>query len=166
MSQFISKYKIFFLLKISCGLKKFKHKGKHITIGYNVKISNPQHIEIGNSVFLGNNVTISTSDSGNFPVKIGNDVLIAQEVAILGDNHEFKGISVPIRLQGEGKQGAIDIGDDVWIGAKSLILTGVSIGQGAIVGAGSVVTKTVPPYAIVAGNPAKIIKHRNMLEEK
>jgi virginiamycin A acetyltransferase len=57
-------------------------------------------------------------------------------------------------------KGDIVIGDDVWIGAKSTIMSGVKIGNGAIVGATSTVTKDVPPYAIVAGNPAKIVKYR------
>lgn len=61
-------------------------------------------------------------------------------------------------------KGSIVIKDDVWVGANSLILSGVTIGQGAVVAAGSVVTKDVPPYAIVGGNPAKIIRYR--FEEK
>jgi maltose O-acetyltransferase len=56
----------------------------------------------------------------------------------------------------------IVIEDDVWIGARVTILGGVNIGTGAVIGAGSVVTKNVPPYAIVAGNPAKLIRYRNV----
>jgi serine acetyltransferase len=57
-------------------------------------------------------------------------------------------------------KGDIIIKDDVWIGANAIILSGVTIGQGALIGAGAVVTKDVPPYAIVGGNPAKVIKYR------
>jgi serine acetyltransferase len=57
-------------------------------------------------------------------------------------------------------KGNITIGNDVWIGAKSTIMSGVKIGHGAVIGSGSVVAKDVPPYAIVVGNPAKVIKYR------
>lgn len=57
-------------------------------------------------------------------------------------------------------KGTIEIGNDVWIGTSAVILSGVKIGHGAVVAAGSLVTKNIPPYAIVGGNPAKIIKYR------
>jgi len=66
---------------------------------------------------------------------------------------------IPIRLQG-GRFGSIEIGDDVWIGTGVIVLTNIKIGQGAVIGAGSIVTRDVPEYAVVAGNPAKIIKYR------
>ena len=63
--------------------------------------------------------------------------------------------------QGEGKQGAIIIEDDVWIGAGSIILTGVTISKGSVIGAGSVVAKSIPEYSIAVGNPAKVIHRRD-----
>ncbi|ELB2930005.1 CatB-related O-acetyltransferase, partial [Vibrio alginolyticus] len=57
-------------------------------------------------------------------------------------------------------KGEVEIGNDVWIGANSTILSGIKIGNGAVVAAGSVVTKNVPPYAVVGGNPAEVIKYR------
>ncbi|VVS91972.1 DapH/DapD/GlmU-related protein [Desulfoluna spongiiphila] len=63
-------------------------------------------------------------------------------------------------LQGEGKQGAITIEDDVWIGAGAIILAGVTVGKGCVIGAGSVVTKDVPEYCVAAGNPARVVKQR------
>lgn len=62
--------------------------------------------------------------------------------------------------QGMAEAKPVTVGDDVWIGQRALILPGVSIGTGAIVAAGSVVTRDVPPFAVVAGNPAKVIKDR------
>ncbi len=98
---------------------------------------------------------------------IGSFVSIADNVRfLLGGNHPHTGLSTfPFKTKYFGAleaqtKGPIVIGDDVWIGADSLILSGVTIGQGAVVAAGSIVTKNVPPYAVVAGNPANLIKYR------
>ena len=76
-------------------------------------------------------------------------------------NHAFDRCDVPMREQGYGPEKTIIIGDDVWIGGHVIILPGVNIGNGAIVGAGAVVTRDVPEYAVVGGNPAKVIRFRN-----
>ncbi len=86
--------------------------------------------------------------------------MIAQRTMIIGGNHEFADTSVPMRLQGEGKQGEIVVENDVWIGAGSIILSGVTIGHGAVIAAGAVVTKSVAPQTIVGGNPAKVLGTR------
>lgn len=98
---------------------------------------------------------------------IGNFVSIAEDVKfLLGGNHPVEGFSTfPFLAKYFGTieaktKGPIVIGDDVWIGYHSIILSGVTIGQGAVIAAGSVVTKDVPPYSIVGGNPAKLIKYR------
>ena len=75
-------------------------------------------------------------------------------------NHAFDRIDIPMCEQGYLPEKTIVISDDVWIGGHVIILPGVHIGNGAIVGAGAVVTKDVPQYAIVGGNPAKVIKYR------
>ncbi|QFT08590.1 Putative acetyltransferase [Vibrio sp. THAF190c] len=103
---------------------------------------------------------ISSSRSGLSPIKLGNNVMVAQNVQIIGGNHAFNRTDLPMMFQGEGKQGPIVIENDVWLGASCIILTGVTIGEGAIIAAGSVVTKSVEPYSIVGGNPAKLIKKR------
>lgn len=86
---------------------------------------------------------------------------------IVCSEHGYEGLSTyPFKVKFLGEtmealsKGDIVVKDDVWIGLNSIILSGVTIGQGAIVAAGSVVTKDIPPYAIVAGNPAKVIKYR------
>lgn len=99
---------------------------------------------------------------------IGSFVSIASDVKfMLGGNHPYDGFSTfPFKVKYLGEmlesstKGPIVVGDDVWIGYQVLIMSGVTIGQGAIVAAGSVVTKDVAPYTIVGGNPAKYIKHR------
>lgn len=126
--------------------------GKNLRIQSNVLLS--PHLEIGNDVEINENVRIRAN------VKIGNNVLIAPNVQLISINHEYKDIAVPIKYQGE-KKGRIEIGDDVWIGTAAIILPNVKVSKGAIIGAGAVVTKDVPEYAIVGGNPAKIIKYRD-----
>lgn len=98
---------------------------------------------------------------------IGDYVSIAEEVVfLLGMDHDYQTISTyPFETMITGKEtatskGDIVIEDDVWIGRRCTILSGVTIGQGAVIAAGAIVTKDVPPYAIVGGNPAKIIKYR------
>jgi acetyltransferase-like isoleucine patch superfamily enzyme len=93
-------------------------------------------------------------------IEIGNNVMISPRVSLFAENHNFADTNVPMKEQGVTRQ-HIKIEDDCWIAANSIVLAGVTIGRGAIIAAGSVVTKDVPAYAIVAGNPAKIIKFRN-----
>lgn len=92
------------------------------------------------------------------PVNIGNHVNIAQNVVVTGINHNFLDVNNNIDQQGVSTS-QITIEDDVWIGANAVILAGVNIGKHSIVGAGSVVTKDIPPYSISVGNPSRIIKH-------
>ena len=110
-------------------------------------------------------------DEGGGQLIIGKFCSIADGVVILlGGNHRTDWVSTyPFGLiSEEAKQipghpatkGDVIIGNDVWLGQQSLILSGVTIGDGAVVAARAVVTKNVPPYAIVAGNPARIIRHR------
>lgn len=106
--------------------------------------------------------------NGSEMLIIGDFCSIAEGVKfIVASEHPYKGLSTyPFKVKfleqsfEAGSKGDIIVKDDVWIGLNSIILSGVTIGQGAIIGAGSVVTKDVPPYAIVGGNPAKIIKYR------
>lgn len=98
----------------------------------------------------------------NVVLSIGRDVMCAEGVLILGGGHRHESLERPMRCQGSLGKTRLTIGDDVWIGARAVILAkDYAIGRGAIIGAGAVVTKAVPDYAVVAGNPAKIIKYRN-----
>jgi maltose O-acetyltransferase len=94
------------------------------------------------------------------PLKIGNDVMIGPDVMIFTQNHRNDRLDIPMRLQTDPKRQVV-IEDDVWIAARVIVLPGVTIHKGAIVGAGAVVTKDVPEYAVVGGNPAKVIKYRD-----
>jgi acetyltransferase-like isoleucine patch superfamily enzyme len=133
----------------------FKSIGKNCYIGEGLHHDSPKNIEIGDNVYISHDVDILATCA---KITIKNDVLIGPNVFIASFNHNVKKNKL-IRLQGDsGKE--IYIGNDVWVGAKAIILAGVTIGEGAVIAAGSVVTKDVEPYAIVAGVPAKLIKHR------
>jgi acetyltransferase-like isoleucine patch superfamily enzyme len=108
-------------------------------------------------VIIGDRVRIGISNVIIGPVQIGNDVILAQHVVLSGLNHGYEDISLPIHLQ-KVTTSRIIVEDEVWIGANSVITSGVTIGKHSVVAGGSVVTKDVPPYTIVAGNPARIIK--------
>jgi maltose O-acetyltransferase len=130
---------------------------KNVICAWGVKVYPSKFITIGKNTFLGRGVVISTSNSGSSRISIGCDVMLAQDVMVIGGNHNIQLGNTPMNKLGEGKQGPIIIGNDVWLGARSIVLTGVTIGDGAVIGAGSVVTKSVPANAIAVGNPAKVI---------
>ncbi|GAA4779719.1 acyltransferase [Olivibacter ginsenosidimutans] len=111
-------------------------------------------------VCIGNHTIIGIGSVVIGPVDIGNNVLLAQHVAIAGLNHGYENIHVPPRLQGDNCK-LIIIEDEVWIGANSVITAGVRLGKHCVVAAGSVVTKDVPAYSVVGGNPARILKKFN-----
>jgi maltose O-acetyltransferase len=96
----------------------------------------------------------SLLDGRRFPIKIGADVSIGPEAAILTLGHD------PRSPEFADRGGPVTIGDRAWIGFRAIVLPGVSIGEGAVVGAGAVVTRDVPPFTIVAGNPARPIGSR------
>jgi acetyltransferase-like isoleucine patch superfamily enzyme len=118
------------------------------------------------------NLYVVTRDYQNVKLIIGNYCSIADGVKfLLSGNHQYDIISTYpyelLVLNSRGREagiavskGNIIVGDDVWIGASAIICSGVAIGRGAIVAAGAVVTKDVEPYAIVGGNPAKLLKYR------
>lgn len=129
--------------------------GPRATYYPGVWINSGRKLQVGCDVDFATACTVTT-DGG---VVIGDRVLIGYGAKILSRNHvipESRG-----RIFGAGHvSGPVEIGNDVWLGAQALVLPGVSIGEGAVVAAGSVVTKSVPAFAIVAGVPAKIISIR------
>lgn len=112
-------------------------------------------IKIKKNTFLGEYVIIY----GHGGVTIGENTLIAMHTCIVSSNHNVPDRDSLIRYQPDILMPVI-IGSDVWIGANCTILGGISIGNGAVIGAGSVVNKSVPEFAFAVGNPAKIIKYR------
>lgn len=91
---------------------------------------------------------------------IGRNVMMGPYCIIYDRNHEFARTDIPMRCQGFQESKPVRIGDDVWIGARVIILPGAEIGNGVIIGAGAVVTGNIPDYAIIGGVPARVIKFR------
>lgn len=134
----------------------FEHCGDGADIGRKVKLSSG--ISIG-----------SHSGIGDFcyfqgRVKIGDYVMMAPECAFIAANHNFADTQKPMCCQGTLERG-ITVGNDVWFGYRVIVLDGVTIGNGVIVAAGSVVTKDIPDYAIAGGVPARVIRYRTKQEE-
>lgn len=174
-------------LKRKCSISNTSILCRELAVDENLLIRNSKlsgRIRIGasskiNSAELHGNITIGKHCAVNGPstflfsqvnsIEIGSFCSIAHGVTIIEYDHIIDRPSTYFMSQNIFNQGmendivssgSIKIGHDVWIGANSVILSGVKIGDGAIIAAGSIVTKNVPSYAIVAGNPAKIIKYR------
>ena len=159
-------------------LNPFKHKkGKHSRICRHTRIDvmpfnnfvlgDDSTIEdfctVNNGVgdvIIGSRTRIGMSNVLIGPVTIGNDVMLAQNIVLSGLNHGYQDISIVPHKQPVTKN-KITIEDEVWIGANSVVVAGVTIGKHSIIAAGSIVNKDIPPYSVAAGNPAKIIKQYN-----
>jgi len=135
--------------------------GQGVHIGLGTILCAPNELTVGDNVYIGKGCTIECDGS------IGSGVLIANRVGIVGRrDHDMNAIGVPIRRapwvgDPDGpNSGSAQIGSDVWIGYGAIVLSGIVIGRGAVVASGSVVTSGVPPYAVVAGNPARVIGER------
>lgn len=153
----------------------YQHRGKGSKIYHSVRMDTPpyRHFSLGKNsvvesyscinnavgdVFIGNNSRIGLHNTIIGPVTIGNHVILAQGVTVTALNHNYADPVIPICQQGVSTA-PIVINDDAWIGANVVILPGVTIGSHVVVAAGAVVTKDVPDHCIVAGVPAKVIKH-------
>ena len=122
--------------------------------GHKVKSENKIRIKIGDNVDIGNNTFISANNS----VEIGNHVIMSSYVFITDHDHGFGDFSKNLHEQPLTENGSVKVGDNVFLGTKCSILKNVAIGERSVVAANTVVTKDVPAYSIVAGNPARIVK--------
>ena len=130
--------------------------GKRVVFYPGIWVFTGRCLTLGDDVDLAKGVLLTT-DGG---VKIGDRTLVGYGTSILSSNHVIPDNHGSIFYSGHSKA-PVNIGSDVWIGANCTILPGVSIGDGAVVAAGSVVTKDVRPYEVVGGVPAKVIRERS-----
>lgn len=146
-------YALFFPFLRKVLVKSFIRKcGKGLRVKRNADIS--MFIEIGDNSELGTNCLIQSNTI------IGDYVIMGPDVKIYTKNHSFARLDIPVALQGVSAE-STQIGNDVWLSANVIITPGVKIGNHVIVGAGAVVTKDIPDYAIAGGVPAKVLKYRN-----
>lgn len=132
---------------------------KGINIGYKVYLGQLDTVKIDYGSSLGNYFQLRSAI-----LDIGKYVMTAEEVLVIGGGHKCDRLDIPMCEQGSLPKTTLTIEDDVWIGRRVIIIAkNYKIGKGAIIGAGSVVTKEVPPYAVVGGNPARIIRYRNSI---
>jgi acetyltransferase-like isoleucine patch superfamily enzyme len=148
LPQEFSKLRVNYYNKKGCKINK------KVAISPNVRIHGK--FEMGEGSSLAQNCTISGENVG---VYIGENVMIAPNVVIIAFNHGFEDIELPMVSQ-KNSEAPVIIEDNVWIASNCTIGKGVKIGKGSIIGANSFVNKSIPPYSIAGGVPAKIIKSR------
>lgn len=130
------------------------------TAGRDINLERGANIGKGYRISVGDRSSVGLDASLHGPVTVGRDVMMGPEVLIYALSHATGRTDIPMIDQGDRPPNPVTIEDDVWIGARAIILPGVTIGRGSVVGAGAVVTKSVPEYSVVAGNPARIVKSR------
>ena len=152
----------------------YQHRGRHAIIHHSVRMDTPPYRKfwlgdysvvesfacINNAVgdvIIGNHTRIGLHNTIIGPVIIGSHVNLAQGITITALNHNFDDSEKRIDQQGISTKEVV-LEDDIWVGANAVILPGVTIGKHAVVAAGAIVTKDVPPHSLVAGVPAKVIR--------
>jgi len=128
--------------------------------GTGVNIERGASFGSGAQVSLGDRSGIGINSRVIGPAVIGDDVMMGPNVTILTTSHRTDDVARPMNTQGALPERSVTIEDDVWIGMNVLILPGVRIGRGAIIGAGAVVPKDIPAYAVAVGNPARVVRNR------
>lgn len=150
------------LHKIKLKKIKFKEMGKNIEIAHNFKFIYPENITIMEHTYIGPNCTIYA----HAEIFISRGTIIGPNLTIYSANHNFSENATSIPYDKKLNKSEICIGENVWIGGNVILLPNTKIGEGSIIGAGSVIAKEIPPFSIVVGNPAKIIGQRNITKYK
>lgn len=172
----------------------FASVGHHFSVHYSCSLSRTiaRYISIGNTVLIDRNcrVDVPIVPEGSSPaiiigdecrigqggtilainrIHIERDVIFGQSVLVMDHNHAFEDVTVPIALQGTTKGGTIRIEEGCWIGFGAAIVCNegeLVIGRNSVVGVNSVVTRSIPPYSVVSGNPARVVKQFDPMKGK
>lgn len=132
----------------------------HATSSVHSSANVPADLQTGRYAFIGTECWIAPR------TVIGDYAMLAPRVAIVGDDHKWDVPGTPVQFSGRPAQSTTYIGRDVWLGYGVIVMRGLQIGEGAVVGAGSVVTRDIPPYEIWGGVPAKKLRDRFTAEER
>lgn len=143
-------------LRAFCGKLMLKSCGKNVNIEKGAFFS-PK-------VSLGDNSGIGVDAKIYGTCTIGSNVMMGENCTVITRNHRFDRTDIPMTEQGFEEEQPVTIGNDVWLGDRVMLLPGVHLGDGCVVGAGSVVTRDIPPYAVACGVPARVRRYRG--EEK
>ena len=151
--------------RISLGSRKFRQMCAKLILGERCGkwVNIERHVHFGDDISLGDGSGLGENASIPSGVIIGEKIMMGIDVIMFTDHHRFDRLDIPMGVQGRTERKPIVIGNDVWIGSRVIIMPGVHIGNGCIIGAGSVVTKSIPDYEIWAGNPAHFIRSRKDL---
>jgi acetyltransferase-like isoleucine patch superfamily enzyme len=167
---------------------RFAKWGAGSLLEFPCKLISPHLVSVGDRVYICSNAWINAKDddkSGGVTLRIGHgsylgrmiqinawravdigaNVMISDRVFISDADHIFSDVTTPINSQGDCFSGAVVLGDGSWVGAGAVILPGVTIGRNSVVAANSVVTKDVPDFVVVGGNPAQFIRFINRKDE-
>lgn len=144
--------------RIYRNIRGFLVRGFLENCGKNVNIEHGARFD--SDVSIGDNSGIGIHCLVTGKSVIGADVMMGPECIFYSRNHANASADIPMIRQGFEQEKPITVGDDVWFGARVIVLPGVTIGSHCIIGAGAVVTKDVPDYAVVGGNPARILRWR------
>ena len=138
------------------------HGGHGTTIDYKIYIRYPSKVSVGAKTTINRSCRFYASHfHKDVHIRIGDHVAVAPKVSFFAAGHGYTELTLP------DTAGSITVGDHVWIDARSVILQGVTIGEGAVIAAGSVVAKDIPPHTVVVGIPARVMKARDLnIQEK
>jgi len=128
--------------------------------GDDVIVKSRAYFGTGKDVIVGNRSQLGRGLRADAHLHLGDDVVMGPDVIIMSWTHDISRTDVPINQQGSIGPNPVVVGNDVWIGARVILLPGVRIGDHAVIGAGAVVTKDVPAYAVVGGVPARVLYYR------